>query len=364
MSSQERIRQCWEKASLYGMLSDGYRYSSLEKSAYYGRLHREWMDRLAEQVELQGTAWDERDQHREQVSYGAQAPIYNQPLASNSVPPPPGIRQPYQGSLYPGLSSPGYGSPGAPAADSGYNAQAYPGFGQQASSAHGGRPAGFYGQPAPFGLQGNSTLQWPSGSLPIRMEPMSSRLRIVHASPAGPPVDVFLNQKLAAADVSYKDVVPYLNVQAGNYLIEVYPAGKTGEPLLSRTLNVQSGQSYTLAAGNIPSELQLYAYLDDPAPTAGQARLRVFHLSPAAEAVDVRTGAGTILFGNVAFGQSTAYATIPPGTVDLQSLVSGTEQIILALPERELAADSVTTVVALGLTEGEPPLEALLLTDL
>ncbi|WP_211222588.1 DUF4397 domain-containing protein [Paenibacillus daejeonensis] len=322
------------------------------------------MDRLAEQVELQGTAWDERDQHREQVSYGAQAPIYNQPLASNSVPPPPGIRQPYQGSLYPGLSSPGYGSPGAPAADSGYNAQAYPGFGQQASSAHGGRPAGFYGQPAPFGLQGNSTLQWPSGSLPIRMEPMSSRLRIVHASPAGPPVDVFLNQKLAAADVSYKDVVPYLNVQAGNYLIEVYPAGKTGEPLLSRTLNVQSGQSYTLAAGNIPSELQLYAYLDDPAPTAGQARLRVFHLSPAAEAVDVRTGAGTILFGNVAFGQSTAYATIPPGTVDLQSLVSGTEQIILALPERELAADSVTTVVALGLTEGEPPLEALLLTDL
>lgn len=322
MSSQERIKQCWEKASLFGLLSDGYRYTSLEKSAYYGKLHREWMDRLAEQVELQGTALDERD-------------------------------------YYPGPSAPRYLPSGSANAEGGYTMQGYPGIGQQAP-----RPSGLQGQPAPYGLQSSSVEHRASSTPPIRMEPMSSRLRIAHASPAGPPVDIYLNQKLAAADVTYKNIVPYMTVQPGHFLIEIYPSGKTGQPLLTRTLNVQSGQSYTLVAGNKPTELQLYAYLDDPAPTAGQARLRVFHLSPDAEAVDIQTGTGTTLFGNVAFGQSTAYATTAPGKVDLQALVSGTEQIVLALPERELSTDSVTTVVVFGLSESEPTLEALLLSDL
>lgn len=357
MSSQERIRTCWERASLYGLLSDGYRYTSLEKSAYYGKLHREWMDRLAEQVESQGAAVDER----EQLPPSYPLPAVHTPQTGAVQPPAGGGQswaagQPLPSQQYPGLAEPGYGPPGIPAAGGGYPSHPYPAYGTAG--------AGYYGQHPAYGQNARPAGQWPYATPPIRMEPMSSRLRIVHASPESQPVDIYINQKLAAPGVSYKDVVPYMNVQAGNYLIDIYPAGKTGHLILSRTLNVQAGQSYTLAAGNKPDELQLYAYLDDPAPTAGQARLRVIHLSPDAPPVDIRTGTGASLFNHPAFGQSTAYATAPPGSVDLQVLQAGTEQIVLALPGRELPADSVTTVIAVGLAEAEPPLEALLLSDL
>ncbi|MFS0723306.1 DUF4397 domain-containing protein [Paenibacillus sp. 1P07SE] len=357
MSSQERIRICWERASLYGLLSDGYKYTSLEKSAYYGKLHREWMDRLAEQVEAQGAEADEREQLAPSYSPSA-APA---PQAGAHPPAAHGGQSwtagpAYPSQVYPGLTDPAYRPPGIAGPGGGYPSQNYPAY-----SSTGG---GYYGQPSAYGQPGRPAVQWPYATSPIRMEPMTSRLRIIHASPEAGPVDIYINQKLAAPGVAYKDVVPYMNVQAGHYLIDIYPAGKTGHLILSRTLQVQAGQSYTLAAGNKPDELQLYAYLDDPAPTAGQARLRVIHLSPDAPPVDIRTESGAALFNQLAFGQSTAYATAPPGTVDLQVLQTGTEQIVLALPGRELPADSVTTVIAVGLTEAEPPLEALLLSDL
>lgn|GEM_PF-2434167 len=354
MNGHERVRQCWEKASLYGLLSDSYRYTSPEKSAHYGQLHRDWMGRLAEQVEAAGGVWDEWQPEQTMSGYSHRG------FAAGGPP------SPDNGPVYPGLQYPGLGPQRQRTSAAGsvgsYTEPAYPGYNSMPAGPPGA--AAYYPGGVPYGQGVRPLVEWSGGVAPIRMEPMSSRLRIIHASPGAPPVDIYLNQKLAASSVGYKDVLPYLNVQAGHYLIEVYPAGQTDSPLLARTLNVQAGQSYTLAASDLPEELQLYAYLDDPAPTAGQARLRFIHLSPDSPEVDIRTGAGTTLFGKVGFGQSTAYATAPPGSVDLQVLVSGTEQIVLALSERPLAGDSVTTVVAVGLAGSEPPLEALLVSDL
>ena len=63
---------------------------------------------------------------------------------------------------------------------------------------------------------------------------------------------------------------------------------------------------------------------DPPPPPAETARLRVIHGSPGAPAVDIYAeGQATPLFTNVKYGDTTAYATVPAGTYNVQVRAAG-----------------------------------------
>jgi len=63
---------------------------------------------------------------------------------------------------------------------------------------------------------------------------------------------------------------------------------------------------------------------DPPPPPTETARLRVIHGSPGAPAVDIYAeGQATPLFTNVKYGDTTAYATVPAGTYNVQVRAAG-----------------------------------------
>ncbi len=192
----------------------------------------------------------------------------------------------------------------------------------------------------------------------------TSYVRILHASPDAPAVDVLANEKVIASNLKYKEFTEYLPVKGGEYNIRVFPAGKRTNPVIDTDINVPLNQILTVAAVGKLEDIQLLPISDPKINTnQGRAYIRFGHLSPNAPAVDIRLPGGTTLFSDVEFKEVTDYAWADPGQLTLEVYVAGTDQRVLYVPNVNLKANSVYTVYAVGLVGEEPPLQVLIPLD-
>ncbi|MRH41814.1 DUF4397 domain-containing protein [Aquibacillus halophilus] len=192
-----------------------------------------------------------------------------------------------------------------------------------------------------------------------------AKVRIVHASPDAPAVDITVNGNTVVENATFKIATDYLMVPAGDHEVSIYAAGTVadGEPVLTTTLSVESDQAYTALAINNLENLEVSVLSDDMMTTEGKAKIRVGHFSPDAPAVDVAVTGGDVLFENAEFKDVTDYAELDPATLDLEVRVSGTEDVVLSLPSTKLKENTIYSVLAVGLASGEPPLDVIVLAD-
>ncbi|WP_233254182.1 DUF4397 domain-containing protein [Salipaludibacillus keqinensis] len=187
-------------------------------------------------------------------------------------------------------------------------------------------------------------------------------VRLLHASPDAPQVDIAVDGDLVVESFDFKEATDYLYLAPGEYTVEIFPAGDQNSAVLSQNLTVDSGQAYTVAAINKLENLDLKVIEDASSTTEGKAWVRVGHLSPDAPNVDVAAN-GDIVFSDAPYPAVTDYEEFDPTTVDLDVRVAGTEDVVLTLPDTELQADTLYTVIAVGLVEGDPELDAIVLAD-
>jgi len=188
-----------------------------------------------------------------------------------------------------------------------------------------------------------------------------AKIRILHAVPGAPNVDVLVNGTRVLKDFPYKKVTDYLSLPAGKYQVDVYPTGNLASSLISRKINVESGKSYTIAATGAEKKLNLQTFEDQFDVPSGKTKVRLVHLSPDAGAVDVGVKNGDNLFNNVTFRKSTDYLTINPTNADLEVKKAGTNDTVLSLPNVNLLPNTSYSVYAIGLANDKPSLEALIL---
>jgi hypothetical protein len=194
------------------------------------------------------------------------------------------------------------------------------------------------------------------------MSESPARVRILHAAPDAPNVDVYINGMRVLKDFSYKKVTDYLNLPKGKYHIDIYPAGNMIATVISKRVTVDSGKNYTLVAAGSGKNLKLLAFEDSPITPPGEAKVRFVHLSPDAPAVDIAVKSGDVIFPNVSFRKSTEYMGLSPMTVDLEARVSGTKTVALALPNITFRPNTAYTIYAVGFANGTPALEVLILS--
>jgi len=197
-----------------------------------------------------------------------------------------------------------------------------------------------------------------------RAEQMNSYIRVFHASPNAPAVDVYANGNLIVKDLSYKEVSQYLPVPAGTYNIKVYPSGNMTTPVINTTVSIPENSVFNVAAiGTLPN-ISLYPI---PEPTMGQKMgrpcVRFVHLSPNAPAVDIALADGTKVFNNVSYKGITDYVCVPAGTYTFKVNVAGTNNTALTVPNVRLNDNTYYTIYAVGLVGQSPPLDAVLLTE-
>jgi hypothetical protein len=193
-----------------------------------------------------------------------------------------------------------------------------------------------------------------------------ARIRVLHASPDAPAVDVFLDGSEAISDLAFDDITDYVAVPAGDHTVEVFPAAAdgTGDPVISADVTLAADTDYTVAAVGLVADIEPLVLVDDnTAPAAGEAKLRFVHASPDAPAVDIYAEGAGVVVPAAAFKDASGYLGLAAGTYNLEVRAAGTETVALDLPGVVLEEGKVYTAFAVGLLEGEPALNAKVTVD-
>jgi hypothetical protein len=180
--------------------------------------------------------------------------------------------------------------------------------------------------------------------------PGIAELRLGHLSPDAPSVDVRVNGDVVAAGVPFGVVSAYLPVPAGSTRIQVSPAGATEPVVIDATLELAADTAYSVIATGLLNAGDLGPIvLTDDRSTGPGAKTRFVHLGPDAPAVDIAlAGGGPVVFGNVAFRESSDYTALDAGTYDLEVRVAGTQTVALPLPGVSLSPGVNYTIFAIG----------------
>lgn len=196
---------------------------------------------------------------------------------------------------------------------------------------------------------------------PVSMQP--AQIRILHASPNTPAVDIYVNGQRIVQNITFKQHSNYVSLPQGQYRIDVYPTSTQSAPLFSAIVPAMGGYIYTIAAAGDIAKLQLLSFADGTYLPYGKAKIRFTHLSPDAPAIDLAMKDSDILFANVPFKQATEFLEVSPGGADLDVHVAGMKNVILSLSDVKVEANKIYNIYAIGFTNKEPKLEALFLTN-
>jgi hypothetical protein len=188
-----------------------------------------------------------------------------------------------------------------------------------------------------------------------------ARVRVVHASPDAPAVDVWVNDATVAfSNAPFKGITQYADLDAATYNVKVVPTGAKEPVVIEADLELAADTDYTVVAVGKLADIEPLVLMDNNSlPAAGKAHVRFVHASPDAPAVDIAVTGGPVLFSNVSFKGVGAYLPVDAATYDLEVRLAGTETVALSVPGLALADQTVYTVFAMGLAAGEPALEAV-----
>lgn len=178
----------------------------------------------------------------------------------------------------------------------------------------------------------------------------TAKVRVLHASPDAPAVDVYVNGNQTLTNVPFFTASDYLDLPAGTYQVQVSPTGQPASAaVIDASVTIQAGRAYTIAATGLVANIAGTVIQDDlTAPAAGQAHVRVYHFSPDAPNVDVQLADGTKLIQNLAFPNASSYLPVPAGSYDLQVVPAGGSNVVIDLPGTTLEAGKIYSVYAVG----------------
>jgi hypothetical protein len=199
----------------------------------------------------------------------------------------------------------------------------------------------------------------------------TARLRVVHASPDAPDVDVLVDNAAVLTGVPYLTASDYLDVAAGSRNLKVN-AASTSTTVIDAAVTLADGLDYTVIAGGLVSAIEPIVLTDDNStPPAGRVRVRAIHGAPSAPAVDVYvTAPGTDLtqetpaLSNVVFGDVSDYIEAPAGTYQVRIAAAGSKTVVIDSGPLTLSSGQVRTAIAVDAAGGGAPFGLLLLEDL
>ena len=214
-----------------------------------------------------------------------------------------------------------------------------------------------------------------SGSFGILDTNTPANVRVAHASPDAPAVDVVVNDGFGdplVPGLLFPEATAYVAPPPGDYNIKVAPAG-TSNAVIDAGVTLEAGERYTVIAVGLVSDLSIepLVLVDDPRRVATEAKLRLVHASTLAGEVDIYVTepgasleASTPAFSAVPFKADTGYVSLPEGTYDVS--VTQTGLTIPAIGPIELTLQAGGVYVAIARDSAGPvfPLGLITLDDL
>lgn len=181
----------------------------------------------------------------------------------------------------------------------------------------------------------------------------SANVRVLHASPDAPAVDIYLDDTAVDAlkNVPFGTISDYLPIPAGDHNVKVYAAGTTSDPVIDADVTVSAGASYTVAATGALASITAQVLEDKPSASCDNAQVRVVHFSADAPAVDVATAGAApadAVVKNLEYPNATDYLDLPADTYDLEVRLAGSTTVALPLPDVTIEDCRAYSVFAVG----------------
>lgn len=184
----------------------------------------------------------------------------------------------------------------------------------------------------------------------------TSYLRVAHASPDAPAVDVAVDNESVLTDVAFGDVSDYLALEAGTHNVTITDADDADTVVFDDQVTLDARTATTFAAAgeigeNASAPFEPVLYHDDAlAPGENESAISLIHLSTDAPAVDVTTENGSeVLAENVSYGDASDYATLPAGDYDLEIREAAEDDEGAVVTTANVSLDEGTAYSALAL---------------
>lgn len=223
-------------------------------------------------------------------------------------------------------------------------------------------------------------------------------IRVGHAVSDFNGVDIFANDPMAMGaalipGLDFPNVFPAPTDMGSDTFFEVppslFPNGtlnvlvtQAGNPgvvgLGPADIPLEQGKQYSIFAANtLAAGIEAYITEDDSRSIATEGRVRIIHLSPAADLVDIYvteggtglTGTPLLLLEDVPFGANTGYLSLADGSYDVTVTVANDDTPAIGPATIPVAAGGVYTAVARDadsaapITPGAEALGLILLDD-
>ena len=165
--------------------------------------------------------------------------------------------------------------------------------------------------------------------------PSASRLQVIHnsADPAAAQVDVYIDDKKAFDDFTFRTATPFFTLPAGDRKISIAPStsASVADAISNTTVTLEGKKSYLAVANGVITPAD-FAVNPDAKPTAltvtsAEARERAtdpakveivaVHGGTDAPTVDLRTSNNTTLFSDLSFGDISDYTALDPASMPL-----------------------------------------------
>jgi hypothetical protein len=191
-----------------------------------------------------------------------------------------------------------------------------------------------------------------------------AKIRVLHGADA-PAVDIWLNGEPGVTGLEFAADTGYVELPAGEYQIQVVPAGASleeGPVVIDATVPFEAGTQTTIVAtGNLDDGIVPQLVTDTPAPAEDMVEVKVGHMSWDAPAVDILAG-GEAVVEALEFPIVAGPLVVPGGAYDFDVAVAGTEDIAIDIPELTLENGTAYSVYAIGSLANES-LTAVALVD-
>jgi len=187
-----------------------------------------------------------------------------------------------------------------------------------------------------------------------RQIPGMAYIRMFHAAPGAPEVDIYANGRQVAKRLAYGQFTDYISLANGTYTIEAFPVGLKNSPVLSVSLPVENNV-YTLALIGILPRIGILPIVDESiAVSPERANIRFANLSPNAPSLNLALKGGLNLIRDVSYTEVSDYIPMRPGNYNFVVTPATSSTIVTDVPRVRILPRRNLTFYVLGLYGQQP----------
>jgi hypothetical protein len=178
---------------------------------------------------------------------------------------------------------------------------------------------------------------------------MSCNIRVINACPGPNCLDFYTNNLPIKENCSYKYLSDYKNIEPGEHIFHVYKSGNKHYPILKAYSKLVDSSCHTIVASGHDSDLSIFLVPDAHIPmNTNKAYMRFANLAYSTSLDFTFSDGGFIMVNDIDYKEVTQYYPATPDTYTVRAYISGTNHLLLEVPNVTLRRGRAYTIYITG----------------